>query len=201
MNASHRFALAVDLDGVVADYHHSFSRFCSDQLGFDTANRPAPSTWNYSTSWPDVFSTTDDYREAHRGAVQHGLFEQMTPIPGAVEALQRLSDAEIHIRIVTSRLLLNGQHAVVAGQTIAWLDRVGVPYRSLALERDDKRHIRAELAVDDAPHNVLAWRSVGVPCVVFDQPYNRHVPDPRVLNWEQMERLVLDTAARWQACS
>jgi 5'-nucleotidase len=194
-----RFTLAVDLDGVVVDYHGAFTRHCAEELGLPVSERPVPSTWSYHEAWPDVFANQEEFLRAHASAVERGLFATAEPIPGAVAALQRLSDAEVHIRVVTSRLLRNGQHALVAGQTVTWLDEHRIPYRSLALERDDKRQIRADIAVDDSPTNVCAWRSVGVPCATFDQPYNRAVEGLRVADWTDLETLVRTTQQWWLA--
>ena len=59
------------------------------------------------------------------------MFREMDPMPDCAEVLWRLSDAGVWIRIITHRLCVNWGHAVAVADTVAWLDRTGVPYRDL----------------------------------------------------------------------
>lgn len=36
------------------------------------------------------------------------------------------------------------------------------------------------MLIDDAPHNIEAYRDSGELCVIFDAAYNRHLQGPRV---------------------
>jgi beta-phosphoglucomutase-like phosphatase (HAD superfamily) len=49
--------------------------------------------------------------------------------------------------------------------------------------------------IDDAPHNVDQLRDAGNTVIVFDQPYNRHLPEPRAASWAEVEDLVAGLAA------
>jgi 5'(3')-deoxyribonucleotidase len=125
-----------------------------------------------------------------RAVLEHRMFRTMPMIAGAAEALWRLSDAGVWIRLITHRLYTNWGHAVAVGDTVAWLDDHGVPYRDLCF-LGDKPQVDADAYVDDAPHNIEALRRAGADAVVFDQPYNRDVPGPRVLGWADAEQWVL----------
>ena len=65
----------------------------------------------------------------------------MPVVPGAAEALWRLSDAGVWIRLITHRLYANWGHAVAVADTVAWLDEAGIPYRDLCF-LGDKPQVR-----------------------------------------------------------
>ena len=102
--------------------------------------------------------------------------------PGAAEALWRLSDAGVWIRIITHRLYVNWGHAMAVADTVDWLDATGIPYRDLCF-LGAKPQVEADCYVEDAPHNVVALRETGAHVIVFDQPYNRDVAGPRAADW------------------
>ena len=109
-------------------------------------------TWNFH-EWG---LTDDDFDRLHRQAVLvHRMFRDMPVVPGAAEALWRLSDAGVWIRIVTHRLYANWGHAVAVADTVEWLDAVGIPYRDLCF-LGRKPAVEADLYVEDAPHNVAS---------------------------------------------
>ena len=66
-----------------------------------------------------------------RGARAPHVPARWPPIPGAAEALWRLSDAGVWIRIITHRLCVNWGHAIAVADTVEWLDRTGIPYRDI----------------------------------------------------------------------
>ena len=183
------FVLAVDLDGVCADHAEAFRGVVAAERGLTPTDLPPQSTWDFH-EWG---LTDDDFEHLHRRAVLvHRMFRDMPAVPGAAEALWRLSDAGVWIRIVTHRLYANWGHAIAAADTVAWLDQVGIPYRDLCF-LGRKPAVEADLYVEDAPHNVEELRSVGNAVVVFDQPYNRHLAAPRAVTWEEVEQLVVET--------
>jgi 5'(3')-deoxyribonucleotidase len=182
------FVLAVDLDGVCADHAEGFRRVVAAERGLDPGELPPQATWNFH-EWG---LTDDDFDRLHRRAVlDHRMFRSMPVVPGAAEALWRLSDAGVWIRIVTHRLYANWGHAVAAADTVAWLDDVGIPYRDLCF-LGRKPAVEADLYVEDAPHNVEELRSVGNDVVIFDQPYNAGLPGLRAASWAEVEQLVVE---------
>jgi len=181
------FVLAVDLDGVCGDHSRAFREVVARDRGVDPATLPPQRTWNF-TEWG---LTDDEFNRLHREAVlTHRIFRTMPAIPGCAAALWRLSDAGVWIRIVTHRLYTNWGHAVAVADTVAWLDDNGIPYRDLCF-LGQKPHVEADVYVDDAPHNVEALRAAGAVTIVFDQPYNRELEDPRARSWTEVEDLVL----------
>ena len=151
--------LAVDLDGVCADHAEGFRRVVAAEREVSPDTLPPQETWNFH-EWG---LTDGDFDRLHRQAVLvHRMFRDMPAIEGASEALWRLSDAGVWIRIVTHRLYANWGHAVAVADTVEWLDAAGIPYRDLCF-LGRKPAVEADLYVEDAPHNVAELREAGQP--------------------------------------
>jgi 5'(3')-deoxyribonucleotidase len=197
---NHTFVLGVDLDGVVGDYEHIFRLVVADEEGRDPDLLGPQTHWGFGDSgWP--IRDEDHYLELHRrGIAKHKMFAEMLPVAGASDALWRLSDAGVHIRIVTHRLYVNWDHESVVAQTVGWLQsprqdgRPLIPYRDLCF-MGDKTDVGADLYVDDAPHNIAALRANHADVICFDRLYNRNIPGLRAANWDEVERIVMDRVA------
>jgi 5'-nucleotidase len=196
-----RFVLAVDLDGVCADYTRSLRPYMAAMGRRDAFELAEPEDWNLvKAGW---FETLDEYMDTHRFAVERGFFRTMEEIEGMSEALWTLSDAEVHIRIVTHRFLTHGDQGLAATDTIAWLQRrredgrVRIPHRDLCF-LGAKADASADLHLDDAPHQIEALRGAGENVLVFDQPYNRGLPGPSARGWGEVVEYVLAAQQRWQ---
>jgi 5'-nucleotidase len=184
--------LGVDLDGVCGDYETAFRESVARRFGWDEADLPPQTTMDAYSEWGMTF---EQFEEAHRHAVaEDRMFRTMPPLPGVSEALWRLSDAGVWIRVITARLLFNGIHEASAADTAYWLDANDIPYRDLCFI-NTKPDVGADLYVDDSPGNVVALREAGRTTVVFDQPYNRHLPGPRAASWEDVVAIIEDELA------
>lgn len=180
------FILGVDLDGVCGDYAGALRQVVASEKGVDLASLPTQASWDF-LEW-DL--APGEFEQMHRKAVlEHRIFRSMPPVTGAADALWRLSDAGVWIRIITHRIYGNWGHAVAVGDTVAWLDSVGIPYRDLCF-LGAKPQVEADCYIDDAPHNVEALRANGSYVIVFDQLYNRHLDGPRATDWTEVEELV-----------
>ncbi len=190
------FVLAVDLDGVCADHAVAFARVVAAERGVDPASLDPQRSWNFH-EWG---LTDEDFDRLHRRAVlEYRMFRDMPVVAEAAEALWRLSDAGVWIRIVTHRLYANWGHAIAVGDTVEWLDRVGIPYRDLCF-LGAKPEVEADLYVEDAPHNLVELVDAGNQVVIFDQPYNRDVVGRRARSWAEVEAAVVEVRlARGQA--
>jgi hypothetical protein len=122
--------LGVDLDGVCADYESGLRASVAARRGVDPSTLPPQETTGSFAEWG---LTPEGFREAHRVAVvEDRIFRTLDPYPGVAEALWRLSDAGVWIRIITHRLLFNGLHEASAADTAFWLDQHDLPYRDPA---------------------------------------------------------------------
>lgn len=182
------FVFGVDLDGVCADYTRGFRDFCAERMGVDPETLPLERSWDFREWGFDQAK----FEEMHLAAINEGrIFSKLEPIPGAAEALWRLSDAGVWIRIVTHRLYVNWGHSAAAGDTVAWLDEAKIPYRDLCFV-GAKRDVGADAYIDDGPHNIKNLRAAGRTAIVFEQPYNRDIGGLRARTWDQVEEIVYD---------
>jgi 5'-nucleotidase len=185
------FVFGVDLDGVCGDYIGALGAVLAAERGVDPESLGAASSWEL-TEWG---LDRAEFDRLHRTAVlDHRMFANMPMVEGCADALWRLSDAGVWIRIITHRLFGNWGHQVAVADTVAWLDSRGIPYRDLCF-LGSKPQVEAHAYVDDGPHNVEALRATGNEVIVFDQPYNRHLAGPRATTWIEVEQLVTDLAA------
>ena len=188
---SDTFIFGVDLDGVCADYTAGLRRIAADVLGVGQSQLPLERSWDFR-EWG---LTPTAYEEIHRLAVtEHRLLRELPVIEGAADALWRLSDSGVWIRIITHRLYVNWGHAIAVSDTVTWLDEARIPYRDICF-LGAKPEVEADLYVDDGPHNVEALLAGGNEVIVFDQPYNRHVGGLRAIGWEEVEQLVIGLVA------
>ena len=185
------FVLGVDLDGVCGDYTAAFKAVVSAERGIDPDSLTDDVSWDFAEWGLD----REGFLAMHRSGVEHHhMFRHMPPMPGVADALWRLSDAGVWIRIITHRLVTNWGHALIVSDTVEWLDTNRIPYRDLCF-LGRKPEVQATAYIEDAPHNVEALRAGGNDVVVFDQPYNRHLDGLRAANWEQAESVISDLVA------
>lgn len=202
MSRKAHFVFCVDLDGVVADYNTAFKEFVARETGQDPADLGPQQAWEFTGVWG--IRDRQHYTELHNKAVNEGMFANMPLVAGASETLWKLNDEhDIHIRIVTHRLIIKGGHDTAVSDTVKWLQRRRedgrplIPYRDICFIAD-KAEVGGDLYIDDAPHNVEALRGQGFQVIVMDHPYNRHLEGPRASTWQQVEDLVL-AKMRWAA--
>lgn len=192
-----RLALALDLDGVVADYVEGLRRSLASERGDLPEDYTTDVDWSF-TQWG---LSLEEFFAAHRRAVMSDqIFATMPPIEGAVAGIGRLVDHGVRVRIVTKRFVVEGDKARAATDTAGWLDYCKIPYHDLCLLSSDKSTCAADLYLDDAPHVIEGLREAGLRAVVFDQPWNRDVEGERVHGWAEAVEVVLDAAReKWEA--
>lgn len=188
---SSSFVFGVDLDGVCADYTYGFREVVAEDRGIAPEELPVERSWGFEEWDLDMV----DFERLHRLAVaEKRMLRTLPAFDGCADALWRLSDAGIWIRIITHRLYVNWGHAAVVSDTVEWLDEAKVPYRDLCF-LGDKPEVGADVYIDDAPHNITALRDAGNDVIVFDQPYNADLEGPRAHGWAEVEELVSEFAA------
>jgi 5'(3')-deoxyribonucleotidase len=197
MPDTRRFVLGVDLDGVCADFYGGLKPVAAEWLGVDVASLPDRVSWTLP-EW-GVDQAPGGYDALHRFAVtQRELFRQLPPMPGAPQALRRLSAQDVRIRIITHRLFIKYFHQVAVRQTIEWLDFHDIPYWDLCFMRE-KAAVGADLYVEDSPENVARLRAQGLKTIVFSNSTNEHLPGPRAHSWDEVARLVVAEKAAWES--
>jgi 5'(3')-deoxyribonucleotidase len=189
------FVLGVDLDGVCADFYGGLRPLAAEWLGV----RIETLTEEVTCGLPEwsIDRAPGGYEAFHRFAVaQRGLFQSLTPLPGAGPALRRLTfEHNVRIRIVTHRLCAGHLHQIALRQTAEWLDSHDIPYSDLCFIQD-KAAVDADVYLEDSPESIAELRAVGNRVIVFANSTNRSVAGPRANSWAEVEELVLEEIAR-----
>jgi 5'(3')-deoxyribonucleotidase len=197
MPGDRRFVFGVDLDGVCADFYGGLKPVAAEWLGVDIAMLPDRVSWTLP-EW-GVDRAPGGYDALHRFAVtQRELSRRLPPMPGAPQALRRLSGEDVRIRIITHRLFIKYFHQVAVRQTIEWLDFHDIPYWDLCFMRE-KAAVGADLYIEDSPENVARLRAEGLKTIVFSNSTNEHLPGPRAQSWDEVVGLALAEKAAWEA--
>jgi hypothetical protein len=190
------FVFGVDLDGVVADFYGGLRPIAAEWLGVELDTLPTRVSWGL-VEW-GVEEAAGGYDKLHRFAVtQRELFLKMPPMPGAPQALRRLSLEGVRIRIITHRLFIKYFHQVAVSQTIQWLDRHDIPYWDLCFMQQ-KTAVGADLYIGGGGGYVERLRAEGAKTIVFTNSTNEHIPGPRASTWDEVSRIVLAEKAEWE---
>lgn len=172
----------VDIDGVLADLHTPFTAYSAEKLGREL---PKITDWDISIPWK---ISSDELSELFRGFTEARLYRDLPVVEGASEAMWRLHEAGVHLRIITHRLFLPGLHNVFMEDTGHWLQKNDLPFWDICVmgKGGRKFDVGADVYLDDGPHVVEALRDHGKLVVVFDRPYNQHLAGPRARNWGEV---------------
>jgi 5'(3')-deoxyribonucleotidase len=190
-----RFVLGVDLDGVCADFYAGLRPIAAEWLGVNVASLPERVSWGLP-EW-GVDKAPGGYEALHRFAVtQRELFRRLPPMPGAPQALRKLSKAKVRIRIITHRFFIKYFHQVAARQTIEWLDHHDIPYWDLCFMQE-KSAVGADLYVEDSPANIERLRAEDQKTIVFTNSTNEHLDGLRADNWDQVVQIVRKEKRDW----
>jgi len=181
--------IGVDLDGVCYDFTASLRHYLVTHEGYDHADLPGGGADDPDTTWEfykDCWGlTTEEFLTACDRGVDAGIvFGHREPFEHTVETLERLREKGHRLHIITSRSFGTRSHH----NTSDWLERHRVPFDSLVFS-DHKTIIRPDVMVDDYEKNFRAFMDLGIPCLLYDRPWNRHIPDSgmRVHSWGDVE--------------
>ncbi len=116
---------------------------------------------------------------------EKGFFRALTPIPGAIQALNHLESVGCEVFIVTAPI--RTPHS--ASEKLEWIaSHLGDAWVHRTILTRDKTLVQGDVLIDDNP------RVAGV-CtppwehILFDQPYHQDVPKRR-LNWENYREIL-----------
>lgn len=188
-----KFILGVDLDGVCADYFSMILPIAKEWLGVDDL----PEIVDYSFNSWGVDKAPKGYKALHKfGVVQRDMFTKMKPMLNAPQVLRRLSEKDVLIRIITSRLCIKNYHVEAVTQTVKWLENNGIPYWDLCFIKD-KSAVSADLYIEDAPHNIQELRNIGRNVLCFRNSTNENIKEDVVFDWLEVEKRVMHDLGKW----
>ncbi|GFR45912.1 hypothetical protein Agub_g7369 [Astrephomene gubernaculifera] len=195
---SPRLRVAVDVDEVLGRFLFALNQFCKDRYGME---------YGVSDYWIYEFAKIWNCSQEHSNHIVHEFFksqhftEGIPVIPGALEALTRLSEAQYELVVVTSR-----QH-VIQDVTLDWLDRhYGGLFQEVyfgnhfALEGKSRKKsdicktIGAKVLIDDNPSYAQECAAAGINVLLYDwdgaYPWSK-LPASGVVN-KELIRVVRD---------
>lgn len=189
MSTNPNYVLGIDLDNVTANYTKGLRDYMVS-LGHSPESMPDPTDYDFvAAGWP--FKDREDYLNHHIDFVARGGFLSVNMMEGASDVLHRLVSQGVRIRVITHRLLRDNTYAQAISDTVRWLDINNIPFHDFCAI-SEKSAVGVNLLIDDAPYNIESVRQHGGYVAVFNQPYNEHLDGPRVNNWDDIEKFVLN---------
>ncbi len=111
------------------------------------------------------------------------FYQELEPIDGALEGMHELHKRGHDVIIVTA---IPRSAGVSYHGKMAWI-RKYMPWFDLNnfIGCRRKEMVIGDVLLDDGPHNIEAFNKIGREAVIYDQPWNRKLPGPRVKNWKE----------------
>lgn len=177
--------LGIDLDGVVADFNRgwtvAYNRSFGAQLSADMVR-----TWDSPLSLTH-FHDMDAFWSWARGQGRNGVFRELDPYPGAVEALHELHGEGHDLVIVSAK-----PDWAVPG-TLEWLAEHRIPTREIHFT-EHKHRVSCDVYLDDAPGQlaeIARERASDAIVCRFVRPWNDPVEGALdVHDWPQFQHTV-----------
>ena len=153
--------LAVDIDGVCADFLAGLRPLAARRLGLAADRLPDPQHYDLRC-WGLADGGWDSLDRS-------GLYQQLPPIDGAAVTIRRLHQQGWRIRLVTARCANEPDPSQVAADTIGWLQQHQFIWDDLCFT-PNKGEVAADIYIDDSPDNIMRLRAAGRVAVVYTQP-------------------------------
>lgn len=119
-----------------------------------------------------------------------GLYRNLKPLPGAVEAVHEMLDEGLDVRICTAPLK-KFRHCVL--EKFESLDEhFGRNLTDQIVLARDKTAIKGDFLVDDKPYITGRYTPEWTQ-LFYDQPYNRTIAFPRIIDWKEWKSAFEDT--------
>lgn len=183
----HRFNnIGFDLDGCYYDFLKSLR---NSARGHGKV-LPEDSPKTYAMVEPGWFNDSSEFKEIYRKMFDTEEFRKMELLDeNAAAVSRRIRKHGKKVTIRTARVFPGTDNEDTYRQTRDSLAKHGIEFDELHVTPDKKG---ADIMWDDAPYNIEALRSAGVPAVVRDHPYNEDTAgDARAANALEYEDIVM----------
>lgn len=160
----------VDMDNTIVDWDGEFIRRYSEASGQD------PLVVEKLVRNREKFEIEENFQASERAQVMEviaspGFYESLEPLPGAVEALHKMVDEGVDVKLVTA------PHPLCAGscarEKFISVERLlGPEFLERMIITRDKTQVQGDLLVDDKPR-VSGSRAPSWKHVLFSQSYNQ----------------------------
>jgi 5'(3')-deoxyribonucleotidase len=142
-----QLTILLDMDSIVVDFMPGLLDAYNKRYGRDVTIEQII-TWDVGKCVPDGDLIYDVMREP-------GLFLNLKPVPGALAAIQRLSDEGHRICLVTSA------SGTAMAEKEAWVRQyIPLLFHRMIIARGltPKSFVQGDVFIDDAPHNIINYR-------------------------------------------
>lgn len=172
--------IALDMDGPVSDLHTEWYRRYNKDYN-DTLTLGRVTHWDlHKFVKPECGKKIYDYLS------QPDLYEGVPVVEGAKDGVKALREMGNTVVFVTAGVLGN------LDQKLAWLHNHSFldegRHMKGVIFAYDKDLIRAQVLIDDGPHNIQAFGGMGI---VWDAPYNKSIQrkHQRIKSWAELPDL------------
>ena len=188
--------IAVDLDGVLAEFSEAFSRLVSERYGTPILRSDQVPSWD----WNGVL--TKEQMDYGWDAVRSSdtFWGSLAPLaPSSVFATLASYQKAIPIVFITSRI---GRH--VYDQSAMWLERMGIenPLLVVVPEGWSKASITRDwpltAVIEDAPEQALALAENDTWVYLVGYLYNRNVRHANIIRCKDTEDALARAIKLWQ---
>ncbi len=172
--------IALDVDGVLADIIYVWlEQYNKSQK--KSITREDIVQWDF---WKELgFDKYEFYEELSN------CWSRWMEVPpmeqGIANAVENLHSVGT-VHIVTAR------DAASTKYVKQWLEHNGINYNDYVpvLSGRDKADLDYDIFIDDSPHNVIGIASKGKNALLYDQPWNRSVSDPKIVRIKKLQEAV-----------
>jgi uncharacterized HAD superfamily protein len=167
------FKVGFDIDDVLFPWYARVHQAC---LEAGITNDVEPTTWR---PYEEYGITQEEWIAALDVVTTKGnLYLSTGPDEDAARALRSLVFDGHEIHLVTARGIL-GHSRLIKRHTVRWLERYGIPYKSLTFTRDKggaARFKELDFFIDDNVQNWLDVGSTNTASYLLDRPWNQELP-------------------------
>lgn len=177
--------ILVDMDGVLFDWGSALNRKLLElDPDFPVVAEEDRHHFDY------FFVDGADPKTIFEAMNSEGLYLNLDPIPGAVDALLEMEEAGYNVFLCSTPA---SQNRTCASEKHASIDtHLGNRWIDRTILTNDKTLVRGDLLIDDKPVITGAMKPVWKH-LLFNQSYNRYITDmPRLENWSEWKTAVGD---------
>ena len=164
--------LGVDMDGVIADFVSSAIKRVKDVWGIELTHKDVQNTlfsevvWAKLSEEQKVLYTSP--KDLYRIICPKGFFEELNPLPGAIDAIEQLARFN-RIIFVTKPLEWVDCPTEKRNWLKKWLP--DVDYTVMFVDKmEDKKFVHVDVMIDDDPR-VIDFLTSAIPLLI-EQPWN-----------------------------
>lgn len=178
--------LGFDIDCTLNNIHYHAVDVFNKVLGTKVTYKQVDKT--KSIYFNEAFNMTLEERKNVWAANEYEIYSTCSPLPFAVETLNKWESEGHDIFYITARK----NTAEIVTLTKDWLLHHGFPYKEsqfhIGMKDEDKSSIiqflKLDMFVDDKPSVIDTLIRDKVNFQIKDQPYNRHYSNRRILSWD-----------------